>query len=1211
MKRGLNIASVFAAILGVVIISAVLNKRQEPGSKLTAVAFAGFPVNEPRYVDIAASDETVFQLSSREYSDQIKDWLLTTVVSDAGLSPAELNQSLFDLPPVRYAYLRPVGSFDYGDTRSRSVGNGRVVALIPKSDPVGRLDALARIADEARKDTGNKPTTVLVFEYEVSPDNLSAEITRRADVDGGSLFTETSGYVETTVGSLEDLRSFMSRIDDLTYARLDVAGLRLGGRKVPSHHHHDITLDDAAALWSAQTKLRTKSDEFRQFVEGKEQELNSRWSGRTYRTEYERLRLESEHAADIAQVKADIDRQRERMGVVEHTGFSLDPSFVYAKVQAALRGRLGEAMLEEAHGKFSPFDLQQAAEQAGDGKLEAFYSLLQKLDPDIARPMILWLKATCSYQAARYDGTLQGTEVGMVLFYTDLLAKLWALDFMNSAPDNYIPEFHSMSHMVLSPIYGREMEVLPSTRLWFGVQPRGFALKDEGAPAIILAPVATRLYAASSDAITPGKEVPPNPASAAFLGWWDDHYAEVARFEPEYERLNEIMKWSLVISWLDDKGQLERLSPLEKVNVKSDNWFPEWVSAHPDLRFQNWDRIHFYPRGFAKTEALPLLQSDAKLPMPLIGGVSLAEKEVIEARGVISEEVAEIGRRPTLKWSESTPDIFRTVEGAEYRFAQSAESYTMDASLKGGTKFRAMEEEVADLHYTRSIGFEHSTVRIEAKDSGAAIGDLRIERAANSFRVSWQSREVDAATALARKVSTSADPAYALASDSRVAASVKTGDHEFLVQLSGSEKWLKLAAEPQPSANIAEGWQSRVAPVDPDARSIDLAWYSKDRAAEELGGAKYIRISSVSSEADGVRLQIAARPPPGAVDTNVSLSGRELRAQRDSATGDYYVRWPELAQEVREHPELLRGVARSGGSGDVPRSFDELAAGDFRRAARDLAGDPLLFKAALEQHYLSGLKEADTLLANGEDAKALRALDDLSNVHGNTPEIELRKAIALTRSGSPDRVVRAVNGTLKAPIHDRTALFDEINTRIRNAQSSTERDDLAQLAAFGDWNDMRTTGALRDGVPVANVEKGRLQIDYHALGDLKGARVPDVPSRGAPIYVQDTPGLSNLDSPAAIQQALHSGIQGKVPAVIRIDQDELAFFRPAKIYMPDGKTSLRNVESSLRSDSDVAGQTYRAYSISHCSAEDNRAECRNQRQPVYLVMDSHDAAQVN
>jgi hypothetical protein len=78
----------------------------------------------------------------------------------------------------------------------------------------------------------------------------------------------------------------------------------------------------------------------------------------------------------------------------------------------------------------------------------------------------------------------------------------------------------------------------------------------------------------------------------------------------------------------------------------------------------------------------------------------------------------------------------------------------MDATLKTGTKFRAMEEEIADLKYSRSIAFENSAVRMEAKDADTAIGELKIERMANSFRVSWQSREFDTAASLARKVST-------------------------------------------------------------------------------------------------------------------------------------------------------------------------------------------------------------------------------------------------------------------------------------------------------------------------------------------------------------------------------------------------------------------------------------------------------------------------
>ena len=414
MKRLISIGSILAALVGIVIISFTLSGRNRPQATTASPAFAGFPVDQARFIDISASPEAMQQMSGPEYADQIRDWLLTTIISDAGLSPKELNQSLFDLPTVRYGYLRPVGTPDFGDTRARSIGNGRLVVLLPKSDAAAHADALARAADEARKNTGDKPSGVIAFEYEVAPDNLSARVTRRPEIDGSSLFTEQNGYFETTVRMLDDLRTFMSRIDDLTYARLESSELRLGGRKVRGHNHHNITLDDAAALWSAQTKLRTKNDEFDKFVAQKKQEFDGRWVGRRYEGESERLRLEAGRDADLAQVQGEVDSERERLGVVQHTGFSLDPSFVYARVKTELQGRAGMAMVLASGGKFSASDLAEAAEQAGNGKMDSFYTLLQKLDADRARPIIQYLKRECSYQAARYDGALQGTEVGMI-----------------------------------------------------------------------------------------------------------------------------------------------------------------------------------------------------------------------------------------------------------------------------------------------------------------------------------------------------------------------------------------------------------------------------------------------------------------------------------------------------------------------------------------------------------------------------------------------------------------------------------------------------------------------------------------------------------------------------------------------------------------------------------------------------------------------------
>ncbi len=61
------------------------------------------------------------------------------------------------------------------------------------------------------------------------------------------------------------------------------------------------------------------------------------------------------------------------------------------------------------------------------------------------------------FQHARYDGPLAGTEVGMDLFYTDLLAKLWALDFEVSAPTKQIEDFQPLLKIDYSPIYWMEI----------------------------------------------------------------------------------------------------------------------------------------------------------------------------------------------------------------------------------------------------------------------------------------------------------------------------------------------------------------------------------------------------------------------------------------------------------------------------------------------------------------------------------------------------------------------------------------------------------------------------------------------------------------------------------------------------------------------------------------------------------------------------------
>ena len=103
--------------------------------------------------------------------------------------------------------------------------------------------------------------------------------------------------------------------------------------------------------------------------------------------------------------------------------------------------------------------------------------------------------------------------------------------------------------------------------------------------------------------------------------------------EPEYERLNEVMKWSLVIRWLNESKRGDSLGFLRDYPVERKAWFPGWVKQPQQarLRFRDWDKVGFHPKGYlgTTTEALPSIKSRPFWQMGLdgwviTGGVSLA-----------------------------------------------------------------------------------------------------------------------------------------------------------------------------------------------------------------------------------------------------------------------------------------------------------------------------------------------------------------------------------------------------------------------------------------------------------------------------------------------------------------------------------------------------------------------------------------------------------
>ncbi len=240
--------------------------------------------------------------------------------------------------------------------------------------------------------------------------------------------------------------------------------------------------------------------------------------------------------------------------------------------------------------------------------------------------------ANPDWQQARYDGDLQGTETGMVLFYTDLTAKLWALNIDGSFPW-VISGFQPQIALGLSEPDLARLRANPWTRIWFG--PRSDRLFHESSR-LRLAPIAVKIFAKSFE--RPGtRESAPNPASSQFVNWWNAHYGEVSRWEPEYERLNQIVKWSLVFEWLERyHANSTVLDFLDEQPVRRDRWFPEWAREQgSNLKFRRWEQAHFNTRGaHGPTESMGILSSKSvrigNWEHRIVGGVSLASPKDLE-----------------------------------------------------------------------------------------------------------------------------------------------------------------------------------------------------------------------------------------------------------------------------------------------------------------------------------------------------------------------------------------------------------------------------------------------------------------------------------------------------------------------------------------------------------------------------------------------------
>lgn len=827
--------------------------------------------------------------------------------------------------------------------------------------------------------------------------------------------------------------------------------------------------------------------------------------------------LEAKQKQAFQELQQTYAREFKKSRLVQHTGFSLDPTYDYEGLARHLSSWDIPGMAQAAGVAEAYFEQIIAALKAEEPNALPFLQLIDQLKKSEGGPpfrsalysRLEALNREYQFQAARYDGPLQGTEVGMVLFYTDLMAKIWSWDPSNPKAGG-VEDFVVDTDHLISTVYRQELMELPGTRLWFGPKDEGFQLVSERRE-LLFARTATRLYAASSNDLNPGVEVAPNASSEASLSWWNDHYDDVARYEPEYQRLNEIMKWSLVVGWLAEDGDSDVLVFLEDEDVSRDAWFPDWGKAKTDLRFKDWESIGFHPRGYKGTtvETMPLLRSPMFAQFPddyfpvwrITGGVSLGSKQLFKGRASLNSGLTRGLRRSNLAYDAiGDGSVLKTLRGARFEFgevraiARRVEGTSLRMTAPEASIVRNRWGDFSTRSFERSVARGNGRLAISSKAGDVPVGDLKIARSRNGFRVGWKSRAVERHRRLGKRLSKADNLEEALRLDPEVSEAFRLSEGEnarYLVRSRRSERWVEYSLEQTPTRAVNEGWDARVGALERNAKNINMRW-----------------------------------PEARAVDS--ALGGKPLR---------------------------IKGGSPAGPAGKPPRKSP-----DFKAAANELSRDPSAFLARRRAGLEEGLGLADEAMRKGDGFEALDIIGDLKLRYGERPELLAREAIAKIGRGQAADAVELLNSKGLAKLSRREGFARGINEAL-TGQPRVARESTIRAGQRLEWRDLivskkKHPGIPGDGHPVTRLDGERIAMDY--MIDRPPAqtfeRVSD-PIRGPPrsVYVQDSPALNNVDWSVKLSSGIDQTILSEFK-VLRVPRADIHHFRPDAVLFEPGIT---------------------------------------------------------
>jgi hypothetical protein len=502
---------------------------------------------KPLVVSYAGAASWLRGLEPADAQEQLRDWARTALAAHLEMNTATLRDALYDTVPVR--------DLAFADRARQPMGPGRALydgvrvlhVLVPRDDP-HKDRTIGLLIDQHLLDAGADPAQVQVHQYQMHPENLTIELTSEEPAPTSDV-RSAHGYLTMRVDQMTGLTDFLSQTSHLSWLEVRGSETWAGGWRWPDVPSAPLDLEDVSAIQRGYRQPSSSSE--------------------------------------------------------QSPGFSLDPKLPETEedLVAVLSGT-SEKLLDRlvtdnwAGSRFrSVADLVRAIE-------DALYKPGAPAEPELPTDRTqLWallglIKGHPIYSEARYEGGLAGTKVGMTLFYTDHIAKNWVAGIGTGVPSKAVPGFVADPDAMIpwSHCPGPKDALSESGRLWFGQSESGFAFDSSR---VLLGAQATRLFARSdSDG---GTEVEPSFGFGRGLRWWDQHYQAVADYEPQYQRLDQIMRWSGAIEWLVAKTPA-RLPQLEDSAIRSYLRFKDWYARNDQLRERS--PIEFVSPPTARHEAV-------------------------------------------------------------------------------------------------------------------------------------------------------------------------------------------------------------------------------------------------------------------------------------------------------------------------------------------------------------------------------------------------------------------------------------------------------------------------------------------------------------------------------------------------------------------------------------------------------------------------------